>query len=284
MGFAHTGELVDASLDRSWITSWRKSPTAGTTAGVWFDLSMSPGNPVPQYYAASPLVSVALTSTDGGLFHGSPVSPLKKHLRSATVLANAATALPMTMILCDYLLYYPFCDDSITGEAQFMTNSVSLPRWVSGAGVQVMAVSVAARTGGQTFSMTYTNSAGVTGRVSQTVLQSTAAANGTICNSTNVSARSCGPFIPLQDNDAGVQQIETVTMDGPDVGLFTLVLVKPLGQLQLRGIDAPVEVDYWTDFNQAPEIPDGAYLNFICNPRGALSSTTLHGLINVAWN
>lgn len=39
---------------RNHYSFWRKTPSQVTTAGVWFDLSMSPGNPNPQYYAATP--------------------------------------------------------------------------------------------------------------------------------------------------------------------------------------------------------------------------------------
>jgi len=62
------------------------------------------------------------------------------------------------------------------------------------------------------------------------------------------------------------------------------VLVKPLAQLQLRGIDAPVEVNYLTDFGQLPTITDDAYLNFLACPAGSLAATALHGDITVVWN
>lgn len=284
-GFANVKELADAELDGyTQYRTWRKSPTQITTIGVWFDLSMSPGNPVPQYYAASPLVSVAMRrSTDGGLDHGGDVSPKTKHLRKMTVLTTTATGLPAPMMLLDYLLFYPFIDEGST-DVQALTNSVSLPRWTDGEGVQIMAVSVAGRTGGQSFSVSYTNSDGVSGRTSQTVTQNSVSVNGSIVTSDRAVAGARGPFIPLQEGDTGVRSIESVTMTGADVGLFTLVLVKPVAQLSLRGIDAPVEVDYLLDFGQAPVIADDAYLNLICCPAGSLAATAFHGDITVAWN
>lgn len=284
-GFANVKELVDAELDgKSSYRTWRKSPTQVSTIGVWFDLSMSPGNPVPQYYAASPLISVAMRrSTDGGLDHGDNVSPSTKHLRKMTVLTTTATALPMAMMVCDYLMFYPFIDEGSTDE-QTLTNSVSLPRYSDGEGVQIMAVSVAGRTGGQTFQVNYTNSEGVAGRTTQTVAQNAVSVNGSIVTSDRANANARGPFIPLQQGDLGVRSIESVTMNGADVGLFTLVLVKPIAQLQLRGIDAPVEVDYFTDFAQLPIIQDDAYLNLIGSPNGSLAATALHGDITVVWN
>ena len=284
-GFANVKELADAEIaGRMEYRTWRKSATQVTTIGVWFDLSMSPGNPVPQYYAASPLVAVAMRrSTDGGLDHGGAVSPYTKHLRRMTVLTGTATALPMNARLLDYLLFYPFIDEGSTDE-QTLTNTVTLPRHTTGEGVQIMAVSVAGRTGGQTFQVSYTNSAGVAGRTSQTVAQNSVSVNGSIVSSDRANVNARGPFIPLQAGDTGVRSIESVTMNGADVGLFTLVLVKPVAQLSLRGIDAPVEVDYLLDFSQAPVIADDAYLNLICCPSGSLAATALHGDITVAWN
>ena len=285
MGFANIRDLVDADLaGQGTFFTWRKSPSQVTTSAIWFDLSMSPGNPVPQYYAAAPLAAVALTrSGDGGIQHGGDV-PGVKHLKRFTALATAATALPMQMILCDYLLFYPFIDEGTT-DPQALDNTTTLPRYTDGAGVQMMAVSVAGRTGGQTFRVTYTNQDGVSGRLSQVVIQNTAAANGTIVNSASTGIRSMGPFIGLEGTDTGVRSIESVQMiSGTDVGLFALVLVKPLARTQIVGIDAVVESNYLMDYNQLPVIENNAYLALICNPRGTLAATAIHGSIETVWS
>lgn len=284
-GFNSVSDLVNAeSFGFSRYSTWRKTPTQPTTIGVWFDLSMSPGNPIPQYYAAAPLVSIALSqSTDGGLYHGGSVSPKTKHLRQIMAMTTNATPLPMPMMLLDYLLFYPFIDEGTT-DIQTLTNSVSIPRYTNGVGVQMMAVSVAGRTGGQSFFVTYTNSDGVAGRVSQTVLQNSVSLNGSIVTSDRAVNGAAGPFIPLQIGDSGVRSIDSVTMLGSDVGLFTLVLVKPLAQMMIRGIDAPVEIDYFKDFAQCPVIKDDAYLNFITCPAGSLNGVIMHGDIKTIWN
>ncbi len=285
-GFANVKALVEAEIaGQSTYATWRKSPSQVSSQGVWFDLSMSPGNPVPQYYAASPAVAKAFAqSTDGGLFHGGNVSPSTKHLKRFTALTTTATALPLPMILCDYLLFYPFIDEGTT-DPQPLDNSVTLPRYTDGEGVQMMAVSVAGRTGGQTFQVTYTNQDGTTGQLSKVVKQTTAAANGNVVTSDRAVVDCAGPFIPLQNGDTGVRAIESVQMiSGPDVGLFALVLVKPLAQAQIRGIDAPVEVNYLTDHGQLPVIEDDAYLNLICCPAGSLAATAIHGDITTVWS
>lgn len=282
-GFRNIAELVDAELaGQSRFSTWRKQPTQTTAAGIWFDLSSSPGNPVPQYYAASPGVSVAMRqSTDGGLFHGGAVAPMQKVVRKIMAMTVASPAVPMPMILLDYLMYYAFIDESTTDE-QPLTNSVTLPRSTSGVGVQMMAVVVAGHTGGQQFFVTYTNSNGVPGRISQVATMNAQAVNGTIVTSS--SKASAGPFIGLQAGDSGVRSIDSVTMIGIDIGLFTLVLVKPLSQMSIRGIDAPVEIDCLRDFSQLPVVADDAYLNFIVHPNGTLANAPIHGYIELVWN
>lgn len=278
-------QLVQAELDgRERIYTWRKTPSQVTTAGLWFDLSMSPGRPVPKYwFDAPPAIAKAVSySSDGGLEHGGGVSPSEKYLRLTTGIATASTALPLTMILCDYLLYYPSIDDSVLDE-QIMDNTVTLPRYTDGKGVQVIAVSVAGRTGGARFYFTYTNSDGVSGRTSQIAYQNNSAALGTLQNNgqnTNVSAN---PFLGLQDGDSGVRSIDSVVMLDADVGLMTLILVKPLGTSVIREITAPAEKDYFLESGVIPRIYDDAYLSFICLPQGTLAATALMGDIKTIW-
>lgn len=286
-GFSRIKDLVTAQ-DTNGATryyTWRKSPTQTTTIGTWFDLSMSPGNPQPKYwFDAAPLAAVQIKqSTDGGLFHGSGVNPYSKFLKKTTLISTAATALPMAMILCDYLMYYPSIDEGTT-DTQILTNGVSLPRYETGEGVQVIAVSVAARTGGQRFYFKYTNSDGVAGRTSGIITQNSVSVIGTLVNTERTLASSTSPFLPLQSGDKGIRYIESVTMLGIDVGLFSLILVKPLVNTQIRGIDAPVEVDYVIDHPSIPRIYDNAFLNYICLPQGTLAATALHGDLQVLIN
>lgn len=284
-------ELVDAEREgRENRYAWRKNPSAVTTAGIWYDLATAQGTPkAKNWFDAAPLTAAQVSfSADRGMFHGYDVSPYTKYLRLTTVMANAATALPMAMILCDYLLYYPTIDDSEL-EPQIMDNTVTLPRYTSGNGVQVMAITLSARTGGQSFYFTYTSSdadGAVSGRVSKTVVQNTSTVVGTVTTSvlTPTTDSSGGPFIGLQGSDSGVKYIESVQMLGGDVGLFALVLVKPLATTQIREITAPNEVDYYLKNGTMPQIYNDAYLNWLCLPNGSLAATALSGDLKVIWN
>lgn len=288
MGFNQLRAVADAyDAGRVKLTSWRKQPTQTTGSGIWFDLSMSPGNPVPNYYAAAPGEFKALArSSDGGIDHGPAVAPLTKHLKSLMAITVTATAVPLPLLLCDYLGYYPFLDMSIAGgDFQATGNTTGLSRYVDGAGVQIMAVEVASQIGGAQFYVTYTNQAGVAGRVTATVTCNTQVVNGTLIATSRATGGSAGPFMPLQDGDSGVRSIEGITfLGGGDVGLVTLVLVKPLATHFIHDITAPAERDYLIDFPSAPRIVDDAYLNFVALPSGTLASAQITGLAEFIWN
>lgn len=283
-GFKTIGEVVNAELDgkvRNY--TWRKTPSQTTITGLWFDTSMSPGMPAPQYYIGAITTATQLRqSTDGGLYHGANVSPSEKFLRSMTTMANAVTALPMNTILCDYLMFYPFIDEGTT-DPQTMTNVSSLPRYTDGKGVQVMAIQTNAGTGGQQFFFTYTNSDGVAGRTSQTVTMNTSTVVGNVLGSNRATVNASNPFIGLQLGDSGVRSIESVTMLGVDTGLFALVLVKPLAQHCFREVTVPYEKDFLVPTTDLVRIYDDAFLGMLCLPLGSLAATVLRGDLKVIW-
>lgn len=288
-GFVNLKALVDSHDNgQTLLAAWRKVPTQTTASGIWFDLSMSPGNPVPNYYAATPgEAKVLARSTDYGINHGPPVSPATKHLKKFLALTPNATAAPLPMILCDYLLYYPFIDMSVAGgEYQPVNNdTASLTRYTDGSGVRMIAVEVASQIGGSRFYVTYTNQDGIAGRITPTLTCNTQVVNGTLITTASATSGCAGPFLPLQGGDTGVRKIEGVTfLAAGDVGLITLVLVKPIATHAIQEITAPAERDYAIDFPSMPRIYDDAYLNIICHPVGTLASATLMGMIEVIWN
>jgi len=284
-GFKTIGEVVNAELDgkvRNYI--WRKTPSQTTITGLWFDTSMSPGMPAPQYYIGAITTATQLRqSTDGGLYHGANVSPSEKFLRRMTTMANAVTALPMNTILCDYLMFYPFIDEGTT-DPQAMTNVATLPRYTDGKGVQVMAIQTNAGTGGQQFFFTYTNSEGVAGRTSQIVTMNTSTVVGNVIGSNTAIQNASNPFIGLQSGDDGVRYIEQVQMLGVDTGLFALVLVKPLAQHCFREVTVPYEKDFLVPTTDLVRIYDDAFLGMLCLPLGSLAATVLRGDLKVIWN
>lgn len=285
--FANVAALANAELaGQSKFVSFRKVPAVVTGAGTWYDYSMAPGNPSPQYYAAAPLTAQTMSrSNDGGIQHGNNVTPGKKYLRQLQMTVVAAAGVPQRVYALDYLMFYPFVDMG-TFDSQPMVNTQVLTRYTTGTGVNIMPVLVAPHSlVGDSFFVTYTNSAGVSGRVTPLHVMSTAiSVNGTILTTQQSGGDRFGPFMTLQSGDSGVRSIEAVRCTaGTDVGLFTLVLVVPLAEMTIRGIDAPNEKDFWLNGVKLPIIEDDAYLNIICCPNGSLSAVQVLGYANFVW-
>ena len=288
MTFTNVAQLADAQTERSKYLSFRKLPAVVTGAGTWYDYSMAPGNPTPQYYAAAPLTAQTMARpTDGGIQHGGNVSPLSKYLRKLTLMSVAAAGVPQRVYMLDYLMFYPFVDMG-TPDQQDMINVQTLPRYATGAGVQMMAILVAPHgLVGDTFFVTYTNQDGTAGRVTPLHTMSTAiAVNGTILTTQQTGAGRFGPFLALQAGDTGVRSIEAVQCTaGTDVGLFTLVLVQPLAEMFVFKDTATTEADFYlTSGGKLPAIVDDAYLNFISCPNGSLTGVPLFGDATFIWN
>lgn len=262
-------DIIDAfDKGQTRYTTYRKVPTQSTNQGVWFDLSMSPGNPSPQYYAATPMLWLPLKqSTDWWVFHWWDVSPLKKYLHKTTLYCTSVVMV-WPLILADYLYFYPFIDEGITDE-QFVDNTNPLTRSVDGSWVQIMAVSVAWRAWWARFQVKYTNQDWIEWRLTTIHITNNIASNWNIITTQQTGATNwnrTSPFLTLQEWDTGVRKIESVTMLDPDVWLFALVLVKPIVTTCFMWTDAPVEVEYFRDKSLLPEIEPDAFLNFISLP------------------
>jgi hypothetical protein len=278
-------QIADAEREGfTFFSAWRKAPTQPTTGNIWFDLSMSPGNPVPNYYIGTSGVFTPLAqSTDGGISHGGNVWPKKKHVSHFSAQTSAGIPVPINFLMLDYLGFYPFIDESVL-DPQLLDNTRPLPRHKTGKGVQMMPVVVAGQSGGQLFTVNYTNDQGVSGRVTPPHVMGTQAVNGTILSSAGAAPNSRGPFMALQEGDTGVLRADSIQFLGTgDIGLIALVLVKQIMGHSIRGIDAPVEKTPIIDAGELPEIVDDAYLNLISLPFGSLQAAPLIGTIKTTW-
>jgi hypothetical protein len=289
VGIYNVRDAVNAELEgRTRSYEFVKNVNQVTAQGIWYDLTGSSGNPkAKQWFDAAPLTAQQIKqSTDGGFYHGAPVegAGFRKYLRFLRAACASAAPLPMPLILCDYLLYYPSIEDGTT-DPQPMDNTLPLPRYADGVGVEMMAVTISSRTGGQSFSVNYTNSDGVAGRVTPNVVQNTAAAPGSITTSATATANtSGGPFIPLQHGDSGVRSVQSVTMNGVDTGFFAIVLVKPIAQTVIRGIDAPYDKDFFMFASELERIQDDAYLSMLALPNGSLTGLAVRGFLKTVFN
>lgn len=282
-GFKSINAYVDAYNNGACtISSFRKAPSQANTVGIWMDMSMAGGNPVPNYYAASPLVANKL-DTQAGIYHGPGVSPRKKFLRQMSVFSTSANAVASTWFLLDYLLYYPFIDMDAIGEEQVMTNTLTLDRYTDGAGVRMMMVNVAPTLGGGQFTISYVNQDGVT-KTTPNQFCATTGLNIATLTTTSQSGVGWMPFVELAAGDSGVRSVNSITFSAANGGLCALVLVKPLRNFRIREANVATEVESLLHAPDLPQIQDGAYLNLIgMSHTGSLVSTVFAGMAEFTW-
>lgn len=279
MGFGSIKEYVDA-LDngQEWLTSFRKVPSQATTLGTWADLSMAPGNPVPNYYASDPLVAATLEARRG-IYHGEAASPGEKYVHSFCIQSPTAGAAPSNWLLSDYLLYYPFIDMDTTDE-QVLDNTVTLPRYTDGDGVQAILVALTPYTGGGIATINYTNQSGTSGRVSQSIVSNSALTITSLVNSGAGITNLVGPYIPLQNGDTGIRSVESITFSVVNGGLAALVLIRPIMFASwIREITAPNEFENISSRPGYYKIEDGAYLNLIGEVQGTIAAAVITGYL-----
>jgi hypothetical protein len=290
-GFKNVRTYADnIESGQGWISSFRKVPAVATVTGQWFDFSGAAGNPVPNYFASEPLTSATLEEYKG-ILHGPAVAPSKKYIhRITTAIAGAAASGNVEQIFCDYLLYYPFIDMDAAGEEQTMSNTVSLPRWATGQGVYMMLLAQAATIGGGQFTINYTNSDGVAGRVTPNQFCAAAQPTGALVHATTAAA-GLGSFISLQAGDKGVRSVQSITFSVANGGLGALVLVKPIQRHYQREPSAtaaegsPAEKESLREMaGLSPEIQDGAFLSFIGRTSaGSASGAAYTGILETVW-
>lgn len=281
-GFANIAEYVNAfDAGRTHFCSFRKVPSQATVAGWWADLSMSAGNPLPNYYASSPLVAATLNGFRG-VFHGDDKSPAQKHLSSLMLVTQSSNALGQYQLL-DYLLYYPFIDGD-SSDSQGMDNTVTLPRYASGDGVRAMAVAVAPTNGSGQFTYVYEDQDGNEQTSPVQYCSTTAAGISSLLTSQQAVANAPpGAFLSMASGSRGIRKIKSVQFGVANGGLMCIVLVKPLADIALYEASTPNEVDFIRTRPGPPRIYDGAYLNFIYNG-STLSAATVVGAANFVWS
>lgn len=299
MGFATVRDYAAADeAGRCWVTGFRKAvPSATVTTAAWFDYTYAPGSPPANFYASTPLTA-AVIEADKGIRIPS-VTPSTQHLNNLKLMVAASAAATATngvntIIVADYLLYYPFIDSDAIGEEQTLDNTVTLPRYATQGG-QVVAVAQSAASAIGTFTFTYTNQDGTAGRVSQANSTFIVAGGGQVVGASGVGA-SYNPFCYLQAGDSAVRSIESVTFTAAGGGLMCLVIVKPLlttsvnaacrrttsGNLESYG--ACSELQSLIHTAGAPRLYDGAVIGMLGRcALGSSNTTFLSGVLETLW-
>ena len=293
-GFTSQDNLISAvTVDgKFYRADWQKSTFATTahTAGMWYSLFRGGGNPPADAIlgTGTNLAFQALTDATTnatGIQHGGAVGGFKVLLNAAAQTAAATTA-PCVLMLVDLLGFYPVTSVTTTG-AQTLNNTVALPRYTDGAGVQAFITpSTVMGAATPSISIGYTNSASTAGRATPATLPigNTAAPVTQIVYS-GTGAGKFGPFIPLQAGDAGIKSVQSISLSASYVsGVLNLVLCRPLLTLPITTLGVTAERDLINQLNSGPRVYDGACLAWLMLAGAATPvAAPLSGHLEFGW-
>ena len=293
-GFSSQDDMVNeiSTNGKFYRTDWQKSTFATTahTAGLWYSLMRGGGNPAADTIlgTGTNLAFQALSdavATASGIPHGGNVGDYKVLLSAAAQTAAATTA-PCVLMLVDMLGFYPITTVTTTG-AQTLNNTVTLPRYTGGAGVQAfLTPSTVMGAATPNITLNYTNSAGTAGKATPATLPigNTAAAVTSIVHS-GTGTGKYGPFIPLAAGDAGIRSVQSINLSASYVsGVLNLVLCKPIMTLPITTLGVTAERDLVNQFASMPRIYDGACLNWLMLAgAGTPAASPLSGHLEFGW-
>lgn len=293
-GFTSQDNMINAisTLGQSYRTDWQKSTFATTahTAGMWYSLMRGGGNPAADTIlgTGTNLAFQALSdtvATASGIPHGGNVGGYKVLLSAAAQTAAVTTA-PCVLMLVDMLGFYPITTVTTTG-AQTLNNTVTLPRYTDGAGVQAfLTPSTVMGAATPNITLNYTNSAGTAGKATPVTLpigNSAAAVTSVVYSGTG--SGKYGPFIPLAAGDAGIRSVQSINLSASYVsGVLNLMLCRPLLTLPITTLGVTAERDLVNQFASMPRVYDGACLHWLMLAGAATPvASPLSGHLEFGW-
>lgn len=299
-GFSSQDDLINQMTVNGnfWRTDWNKNTfgTTAHTAGTWYLLSQTGGNPAASSIlgTGTNLAFQALsdaTTNSAGILHGGDVGGGTgyKQIMTASAFTAAATSAPCVMMLVDMLGFYPITTVTTTG-AQALNNTVTIPRYTTGAGVQAILVpSTVMGAGTPTCQLTYTNQAGTGSKVTPTTpalpTLNTTAPVTQVCYSGTGSGKF-GPFMPLANGDSGIRSVQSINFSATMTsGVQNLILVKPLLTLPITTIGVASERDLVNQLPSMPKVYDGACLAWMMYAGAATpTNSAIYGHLDFAWS
>jgi hypothetical protein len=285
MSFNGIGPLAQAVADsgQEWQSFFFKTAVPAAGAGRWADASVGAGTPIYNAYVGAQYEATQMIGAGNrGLYTGpTPPTGQEKFIHAIQAVSVSA-GVPLYMLLADYLMFYPLIDGDST-DTQTMDNTQTLPRYTSGEGVRCMFVVQTPMAQNGTVTMSYTNSAGVSGRSVTFGINLSAVIGGVVNTAANTNAAGGEtPFVALVGGDKGIRSIESVTVSGAPGGFLNAVLVKPMTHIQLRENGIAAEKIMVPHSATCPKVESGAYLNWIINNASA-TAPLLRGFVQFAW-
>ena len=300
MGFSSQDELISSITTDGQIDSivYQKTTPAAGIAGHWQHAINGVGTiPAATFSGAeATFVPTDNTWSEGAIPIGDQTDPITKHILSMGVSLVAAAGAPWFILPIDLVGYAKLTTTNVsTAGAKTITmtpiaaTAAKVDRYPNGEGLRMFVASYAAMgANAPTMQVTYTNSAGTTGRTTTAGIVSTASAtSGVLLNSGN-AANKVGPFLNLAAGDTGVKDIQTLTWGGTAhaSGSVFIGLCKPL----CMPIPVPATglfnlVDFVNTLPSMPRLRNGANVQFLVFATGATTSgATLYTTFDYGWN
>lgn len=229
------------------------------------------------------------TATAAFPAHGGNVAPLVKNLLSASIWSASGTTAPAMFQLIDIIGFVPISTVTVVG-GQTIIGAQTYPRYADGKGVKAYLVPVVAMGAGTpTVQLTYTNPAGVTGRLTPSAPSLPVVGNafpaGAIAYS-GTGLGKYGPWIPLQAADNGILSIQSINFSASMTsGAMCIVYAKEIGlPLPFTTQGVPAERDYLNQQPSLPVIPDGACLDWLMYAgNNTPTNSPFYGAIQTVW-
>ncbi len=287
MGWTSQDDLINQVTTNGKIESivYQKTSVAVGQAGHWQHLLNSAGSIPAATFGGTEATFTATDNTwsEGAIAIGDQTSPATKHILTLGASVVAAAGAPWFVLPIDLVGYAKLTTTNVTTTGTktitmtpISNTAANVDRYANGEGLRLFIGSYSAMgANAPTMQVTYTNSAGTTGKVTTSGCVSTASAtSGTILNSGN-AANKYGPFLPLAAGDTGVKDIESVIWGGTAhaSGSVFVGLCKPL----CMPIPVPATVLYnIMDFvNTVPSMPrlkNGTNITFLVFGTGATTA------------
>jgi len=287
MGFQSQDDLINQVTTNGMIESivYQKTSVAIGQAGHWQHLLNSAGSIPAATFGGTEATFTATDNTwsEGAIAIGDQTSPATKHILTLGASVVAAAGAPWFVLPIDLVGYAKLTTTNVTTTGTktitmtpISNTAANVDRYANGEGLRLFIGSYSAMgANAPTMQVTYTNSAGTTGKVTTSGCVSTASAtSGTILNSGN-AANKYGPFLPLAAGDTGVKDIESVIWGGTAhaSGSVFVGLCKPL----CMPIPVPATglyniMDFVNTVPSMPRLKNGANITFLVFGTGATTA------------
>ena len=286
MAFASQDALISAITSGQMETVvYQKTTPAAGLAGHWQHVLSGVGSTPAATFGGTEATFTATDNTwsEGAINIGDQTAPITKHLTSIGCSVVAAAGAPWFVLPIDLVGYAKLTTTNVstTGTKTITMTPISntaanVDRYPNGEGLRAFVASYATMgANAPTMQLTYTNSAGTTGRTTTAGCVSTASAtSGIVLNSGN-AANKYGPFLNLAAGDTGIKDIENLIWGGTAhaSGSVFIGLCKPL----CLPIPVPATglynlFDLVNTIPSLPKLRNGANLQFLIFGTGATTA------------